>query len=90
MTPIKGPVHIGAKIPWRILQGEAVEIFRPRHRQGQTETISQPTGEPNMVWMKVRHHHGGKTLPSQWPAQDAVPGVPAGVGAVYWQFRGAI
>ena len=81
VTSVERPVHIRSQIAGRILQCEAVEIFRARHRERQAEALRQPPRETDMVGMIVRHDHRGEALSRHWSGQDRIPCRPAGVGA---------
>ncbi len=74
-------MHVGTQIAGGILQRQAVEIFGARHRKLQVKALCEPAREADMIRMEMRDDHRCEALTSQWPAQDRLPGRPAGVGA---------
>src|SRR5689334_11846771 len=53
VPPIEWPVHVVAEIRRGVLQREAVEVFRPRHGEWQTEPLAEPSGETDMIGVEM-------------------------------------
>src|SRR5580700_11205964 len=76
MATIEGPMHFSAQIAGSVLQREAVEIFGTRHREWQAEAVREPSREPDMIGMIVRHDNRSEALPGHGSAQHRLPGHP--------------